>query len=261
MVQITRNRVCYAFFVFFIFLTIITFPPLKIWSVLPTTEAYFNFLANERLTNIENGMVVNSSAYVVGDGHIRLSGVGGLCVDNVLDIDVKMNLFRNSSLPDASIINNAVSVDIHPAYSYEPSNSINVENPPKPFHLFLNDANNWHGSGQIVFYTSGIKAVNVTFVNAENESWLLLSPDVIQISDESVYVSKINDEYVITLSLLVVALTCLQLRTEPNVGNKAKNDKGDGKASESMVNNNNISGNKGDIYRKGRNKQTHWKHK
>src|SRR3990170_1490632 len=110
----TKHKIWLGVFILFAVLTFFYFPPFKLLSVLPTTEAYFHFLVNERLTNFSNGVVTSNISYAIGEGHIRLSGVGGLSVNNDLDLDVKMNIYRNSSAPNASIINNATSVIFHP---------------------------------------------------------------------------------------------------------------------------------------------------
>lgn len=182
---------------------------------------------NEKITYTINGTVTNESNWVIAEGHIRLSGVGGLCVNNVLNIDVKVNLFRNSSAPDMSIINNPTSIDFHPQFSFNPCDSVNVENPPKPFHLYLNESNNWHASGAVEFFDSGSKAINMTFINANMKATddmpnqvLLVSSNVITISDEAVYVSKVNNDYIVFLSILIVALTWLQFRPKEDINNE-----------------------------------------
>jgi hypothetical protein len=219
------NISCYAGFSLFLLLAILTVPPVSAVKLLPHTEAYFHFAIDENFPS--NSSQTNRT---IAEGFIKLSGVGGLCSDNPLTLELRMILFRNSqnSGITGTIINTTTSVEFRPQYGVIPCPSIDVNNPPAPFVLTLNASNNWHASGSVEFFVSGTQGINVTFISsflnqlANMNSTVFGNPpynvsfnrdNVLQIGDTSVYVSAVNDEYVLSLTFLVVSIMFLELRT------------------------------------------------
>jgi hypothetical protein len=184
---------------------------------------------------------VSKTNHTVAEGFIKLSGAGGLCIDNPLTLEIRMVLYRNSQNAgvDGMIMNDTDSVEFNPEHGVTPCPSVDINNPPAPFVLTLDASNNWRTSGSVEFFVPGTEGINVTFIDsflklmANMNSTVFGNPpynvtvskdNVIQIGDASAYVSAVNDEYVLSLTFLIVSLMFLELRTEEKQSNTTNNN-------------------------------------
>lgn len=256
-------------FIAFLILTFLPFTPISFPS--PETEAYFHFVVHETLSfttkpNATNPQHIASTnlTYAIAEGFIRLSGVGGLSINNVLNIEIQMTLGRNSVNPtDHQVINNPTSVEIHTSYGFQPCNKVDVTNPPTPFTLTLTPSNNWHASGQVEFFISGTHPIDIKFNNTNvpigNISTVTFKTEnAIQIGDDTAYISKMNNSYVLAFTFLVIALMFLQLFIDTK-GNSTENQAGYITGTEKVTRVNVSYTYNWDSPPKRRGKNNHWK--
>jgi hypothetical protein len=207
-----------AFFAFVVLgvLTIpILWPPFGVFPLAPKTQGYFKFQVQEHDIFL-NGTIKTLS---VVDGYIRLSGTGGLGIDNKLNLELRLK-FHTINVPilnhSAIVIRNPNLVKFHPAFAEYPANSVDLRNPPKFWNLTVRSSNAWDNSSDVEWFVSGMHGVYLEFIENSTSHVQFLLPNVIQIGDETSFVSAVNNQYVDSLTFFVIALVILELRPEQN---------------------------------------------